>query len=440
LVIIFSNIIEFKELLFSLAFDREPDELYEKVPDTLSVPFVAEYEGAYKISQGLLEEFGEKRVIDTPITEHGFTGLGVGFSPYLIKPPEDVVRWTVGEPGFDTPRPVVDAAIASLERGETHYTRGPGSIELCTKISEQLNRLWNLTSTPESVMVTPGAKQALLYAMMVTMESGDEMLVPSPAWPTYDGQAALLGIKPVFTATNENFHPDLENMRDSITTKTRCILINSPNNPTGAVYTPEEIQAIVDLAVEHDLWIISDEIYARLVWSEWPHVSPASLQGGKDRTLVVTGFSKSFAMTGWRLGVLSGPEDAMSAAFACQANANSHVPTFLMPAAEVALEQDETVNEFCEHYLKRRAILCEGIDALPGLNLRSPEGAFYAFIDITGTGMNAIEFADKALSEARVQLIPGSLIQGGEGHVRVSYATDESQIIEGIKRLKSWLI
>lgn len=375
-----------------------------------------------------------------PSVPSRFNGLGVGFAPYLIKPPEDVVRWTVGEPGFDTPRPVVDAAIASLERGETHYTRGPGSIELCTKISEQLNRLWNLTSTPELVMVTPGAKQALLYAMMVTMESGDEMLVPSPAWPTYDGQAALLGIKPVFTATDENFHPDLENMRNSITSKTRCILINSPNNPTGAVYTPEEIQSVVDLAVEHDLWIISDEIYARLVWSDWPHVSPASLQGGKDRTLVVTGFSKSFAMTGWRLGVLTGPENAMSAAFACQANANSHVPTFLMPAAEVALEQDEAVNEFCKQYLKRRALLCEGIDAIPGLSLRSPEGAFYAFIDVTETGMNAIEFADKALVEARVQLIPGSLIQGGEGHVRVSYATDESQIIEGINRLKSWLI
>ena len=148
-----------------------------------------------------------------PSVPSRFNGLGVGFAPYLIRPPEDVVRWTVGEPGFDTPRPVVDAAIASLERGETYYTRGPGSIELCTKISEQLNRLWNLTSTPESVMVTPGAKQALLYAMMVTMESGDEMLVPSPAWPTYEGQAALLGIKPVFTETDDNFHPDLENMR-----------------------------------------------------------------------------------------------------------------------------------------------------------------------------------------------------------------------------------
>jgi len=375
-----------------------------------------------------------------PSVPSRFNGLGVGFAPYLIKPSEDVVRWTVGEPGFDTPRPVVDAAIAALERGETHYTRGAGSTDLCSKISEQLNHLWNLSTTLETVMVTPGAKQALLYAMMVTMESGDEMLVPSPAWPTYDGQAGLLGIKPIFTATDEKFHPDLENMKDSITENTRCILINSPNNPTGAVYTPNEIQGIVDIAVEHDLWIISDEIYARLVWSEWPHVSPASLPGGKERTLVVTGFSKSFAMTGWRLGVLSGPENAMKAAFACQANANSHVPTFLMPAAEVALEQDDYVNDFCEQYRKRRAILCEGIGEIPGLKLLSPEGAFYAFIDVSGTNMSDIEFADKALEVARVQLIPGSLIHGGEGHVRVSYATDESQIIEGIKRLKTWLM
>ena len=374
-----------------------------------------------------------------PSVPNRFNGLGVGFAPYLVPPPEDVVRWTVGEPGFDTPRPVVDAAIDALNRGETHYSRGPGSIELCTKVSEQMNRLWGLQSLPETVMITPGAKQALLYSMMITMEPGDELLIPAPAWPTYDGQASLLGIHPVFTATDENFHPDLEDMRKSITEKTRCILINSPNNPTGAVYTPGEIQGIVDIAVEHDLWIISDEIYARLVWSDWPHVSPASLPNGAERTLVVTGFSKSFAMTGWRLGVLTGPKEAMAAAFACQANANSHVPTFLMPAAEIALNQDNYVEEFCEQYLKTRTLLCDAIDEIPGLRLRSPEGAFYAFIDITGTGMSDIEFADKALEEARVQLIPGSLIQGGEGHVRVSYATEESQIIEGIQRLKNWL-
>ncbi len=374
-----------------------------------------------------------------PSVPNRFNGLGVGFAPYLVPPPEDVVRWTVGEPGFDTPRPVVDAAIDALNRGETHYSRGPGSIELCTKVSEQMNRLWGLQSLPETVMITPGAKQALLYSMMITMEPGDELLIPAPAWPTYDGQASLLGIHPVFTATDENFHPDLEDMRKSITEKTRCILINSPNNPTGAVYTPAEIQGIVDIAVEHDLWIISDEIYARLVWSDWPHVSPASLPNGAERTLVVTGFSKSFAMTGWRLGVLTGPKEAMTAAFACQANANSHVPTFLMPAAEIALNQDNYVEEFCEQYLKTRTLLCDAIDEIPGLRLRSPEGAFYAFIDITGTGMSDIEFADKALEEARVQLIPGSLIQGGEGHVRVSYATEESQIIEGIQRLKNWL-
>ncbi len=374
-----------------------------------------------------------------PSVPNRFNGLGVGFAPYLVPPPEDVVRWTVGEPGFDTPRPVVDAAIDALNRGETHYSRGPGSIELCTKVSEQMNRLWGLQSLPETVMITPGAKQALLYSMMITMEPGDELLIPAPAWPTYDGQASLLGIHPVFTATDENFHPDLEDMRKSITEKTRCILINSPNNPTGAVYTPAEIQGIVDIAVEHDLWIISDEIYARLVWSDWPHVSPASLPNGAERTLVVTGFSKSFAMTGWRLGVLTGPKEAMVAAFACQANANSHVPTFLMPAAEIALNQDNYVEEFCEQYLKTRTLLCDAIDEIPGLRLRSPEGAFYAFIDITGTGMSDIEFADKALEEARVQLIPGSLIQGGEGHVRVSYATEESQIIEGIQRLKNWL-
>ena len=374
-----------------------------------------------------------------PEVPERFSNLAIGFTPYLVKPSEDVIRWTVGEPGFDTPQPVVDAAIEALQAGQTKYTRGPGSMELCTQISEQLNRMWGLNSTPETVMVTPGAKQALLYAMMVTMEAGDEVLVPAPAWPTYEGQTALLGINIVFTETNDMFHPIVESMRSSITDRTKAILLNSPNNPTGAVYTPEEIQAIVELAIEHDLWIISDEIYARLLWVDWPHISPASIPGGAERTMVVTGFSKSFAMTGWRLGVLTGPKEAMKAAFACQANANSHVPTFLMPAASVALTQDEAVDEFCIQYDRRRSILMEGIDSIPGMQLVEPEGAFYAFIDITGSGMTSIEFADRALAEARVQLIPGSLIEGGEGYVRVSYATDEADIREGIARLKAWL-
>ena len=228
-------------------------------------------------------------------------------------------------------------------------------------------------------------------------------------------------------------------IREAITDKTRMILINSPCNPTGAVFTPEELQEIVDIAVEHDLWIVSDEIYARLVWMEYPHVSPYALPGGSERTLIVNGWSKSWAMTGMRLGFLTGPSDAMKAAIKSQANSASHVPTFLMRAATVALGCDDSVEMFNGEYLKRRQIMLEGLSEISGLRVIEPEGAFYVFVDVTGTGMSDIEFADGAL-EAGVQLIPASLISGGEGFVRISYATDEEAIHEGLRRLKGWLV
>jgi aspartate/methionine/tyrosine aminotransferase len=216
------------------------------------------------------------------------------------------------------------------------------------------------------------------------------------------------------------------------------ILLNSPNNPTGAVFTPEEIVEIVEIAVENDLWIVSDEIYARLNWTDYPHVSPATCPGGKERTLIINGWSKSWAMTGMRLGFLTGPENAMKAAIKSQANSASHVPTFMMEAARVALSCDNYVEEFNAEYLKRREIIKQGLSEIPGLRIGNLEGAFYAFVDVTGTGMTDIEFADGAL-KAGVQLIPASLITGGEGFVRISYAADEEVIFEGLKRLKKWL-
>ena len=216
------------------------------------------------------------------------------------------------------------------------------------------------------------------------------------------------------------------------------ILINSPSNPTGAVYTPEEITEIVDIAVENDLWIVSDEIYGRMVWVDWPHVSPATIAGGRERTIVVNGWSKSWAMTGMRIGFITGPKAAMKAAMKSQAN-SAYIPTFMMEAAKVALKHDEAVEAFNEEYLKRRDILTKGLDSIPGIRVPEPEGAFYVFARFTGTGMTDIEFADGAL-EAGVQLIPASLITGGSGFVRVSYAVDEESIYEGLYRLRKWLI
>ena len=368
-----------------------------------------------------------------------FEGLGVGFAPYLQPPGPGVVRWTVGEPGFDTPAPIIDTAISGLQNGKTKYTRGAGTMELCEAVSEYIAKHHGIEAPAEDIVVTPGAKQALLYSFLITTMPGDEAILLSPSWASYEPMLEFIGAKPVHVQVNmENFHPDLGAIREAITDKTTMILINSPCNPTGAVFTPEEIAAIVEIAVEHDLWIVSDEIYGRMVWVDWPHVSPSTLPGGKERTIVVNGWSKSWAMTGMRVGFLTGPSEAMKAAVKSQANSASHIPTFMMDAARVALECEDSVLEFNEEYLKRRKMMMDGWDSIPGIRVPEPEGAFYVFADVTGTGMSDVEFADGAL-EAGVQLIPASLITGGEGFVRVSYAADEDAIEEGLRRLRAWL-
>ena len=289
-------------------------------------------------------------------------------------------------------------------------------------------------------MVTPGAKQALLYSFMITTMPGDEAILLAPSWASYEPMLEFIGAVPVHVPVNmENFHPDLDGIRNAITERTRMILINSPCNPTGAVFTPEEMSEIVQIAEDNDLWIVSDEIYARMVWVDWPHVSPATLPGGRERTIVINGWSKSWAMTGMRVGFLTGPTEAVRAAKKSQANSASHIPTFLMEAARVALSCEESVEKFNREYLKRREIMQKGLSSIPGIRVPEPEGAFYVFADISGTGMSDIEFADGAL-EAGVQLIPASLITGGDGFVRISYAADEDAILEGLSRIRAWLL
>ena len=315
-------------------------------------------------------------------------------------------------------------------------------MELCTVSAKRLNERYGIPATPESIIITPGAKQGLLYTFMVTCEPGDEVILLAPAWPSYDIQCRMLKLNPVHVdVKNDDFHPDLEAIEKAITDKTKVLVINSPNNPTGAVYTPEEISELLDIAIRHDLWLVSDEIYARLNWSDWNHLSPASLKGGEERTIVVTGWSKSFAMTGWRIGLVCGPDIVIKAMGKLQANACSHIPSFLMDAATTALDSkiNDDVELFKLEYLKRRKILIEGIESIEGLSMPEPEGAFYGFVDISATGMDSTTFATEALNQAKVQLIPGGLIEGGEGFVRISYACDEKSLREGLERIEKWL-
>ena len=216
-------------------------------------------------------------------------------------------------------------------------------------------------------------------------------------------------------------------------------MVNSPNNPTGAVYLPSEIKELTDIAIENDLWIFDDMIYSDLVYSEHAYVAPASLPGGAERTLTIGGWSKIWAMTGWRLGWITGPKEVMEGVKTCQASSASHVPTFLMDAGAIALGLDKEPREFYEQFRERREIFHSLLQEIPGIEAPKPEGAFYILADISGTGMDDIEFATKALDEAGVQVVPGSLMPGGEGLIRLSYGTSLEQIREGCKRLKEWL-
>ena len=365
--------------------------------------------------------------------------VGIGFAAFLAPPGPEVIRFTVGQPDFDTPKPVVNEVKAALDRGETAYTRTQGSVELCDAVAQHLTR-HNIQAQADDILITPGCKQAILYGLMATLNAGDEVLVLSPAWPSYDGMLKLLDCVPVHVPVKrENYHPDFDALEAAVTSKTTALLLNSPNNPTGAVYEPEEIQRIVDFAIKHDLWILDDMIYGTLVWTDYPYTSPASLAGGAERTLTIGGWSKGWAMTGWRLGWITGPTQVMDGVKKINVSAATHVPTFMMPAATVALGLEEETAVMAASFKQRRNLMHSLLTELPGIIVPKPEGAFYAFCDITGTGMDDLEFATRALDEAGVQLIPGSLIEGGEGFVRISYAASEDDIREGVRRLSQWL-
>ena len=374
-----------------------------------------------------------------PEVNKNIKDVGTGFASFLSPPGPEVVRFTVGQPDFDTPEAIVQSAKDSLDRGETAYTRTQGSEELCSAVSNHL-KIHDISIPSKDIVIAPGCKQAVLYAMMATLDPGDEILLLAPAWPSYDGMLKMIGAVPVHVPVNrENYHPDFRALENAVTSKTKAIMVNSPNNPTGAVYEPHEVEMLVDFAKKNDLWIIDDMIYATLVWEDYGYTSPSIFEGGKERTITVGGWSKGWAMTGWRLGWIGGPGKVMDAVKKVNASAATHVATFLMPAAITALTLEKETKEMADSFHERRDVIHKLLDALPGVCVPKPEGAFYALCDITGTGMDDVQFATRALKEAQVQLIPGSLMQGGEGLVRISYATSMENIEEGVRRLSKWL-
>ncbi|KOG36180.1 MULTISPECIES: pyridoxal phosphate-dependent aminotransferase [Streptomyces] len=352
----------------------------------------------------------------------------------------EVLDLSGGEPDFPTPEPVVAEAVSALESGDTHYTPSRGVPELLGAVADKLAVENGIHVDPATgVIVTPSAKQALFTALMTVLDPGDEVIVPTPAWVSYPAMAGLLGARAVSAelGAEDGFRLSRRVLDGLVTDRTRALVVNTPANPTGHVLDREEAEEIVAFAVEHDLVLIVDEIYEKIVYDGRVHLSPASLPGAAERTLTVNGFSKAYAMTGWRLGYLAGPEPLISQALKVQEHTVSCAASFVQRGGVAALTRTaDDVAAMLKEYAVRRDMTVSALDALPGVTCASPEGAFYAFADIRGTGLTSAAFAQRLLDEAAVTVAPGSAFgPGGEGYVRLSFAASREVLQGAAERL-----
>lgn len=353
----------------------------------------------------------------------------------------EIIHLELGEPNFDTPPNIVDAACDALKNGHTHYTSSMGLYALREVVQSTTQISRGFKPEIEQILVTPGANAIIYLAVSCLVNPGEEVIVPDPGFPTYYSAIRYCGGVPVRVPLHESnqFRLNPDDLRKCITSKTRLIIMNSPSNPTGAVMTPDEIDEIAHIAEEHDIYLLSDEIYARMVFDgKSRFYTPAILDQCKERTIIINGFSKAFAMTGWRLGVAIGPKDVIEKMGLVVQTIVSCVPPFIQMAGIEAIQGDQSaIAEMLSSYQERRDVMVEGLNSIPGIQCIKPEGALYAFPNISGTGMSSDDFADFALEKAGVALLPGSNFGiHGEGFVRLCYVNTLENIERAIKQLK----
>lgn len=351
---------------------------------------------------------------------------------------ENVISLGIGEPDFTTPQPIIDAGIRSLAQGETHYTSNSGILELRQAIAHNLEHLYGVQYDPLSeIIVTVGVSEALYLSFSALLDPGDEVIIPTPCFVSYQAEVALAGGIPVEVPTTmeDHFQPNPEVIARAITPKTKAILLGYPNNPTGAVVSRENLQAIADLAQQHDLLVVSDEIYDRLVYN-FEHVCFPSLPGMQERSLLLGGFSKAYAMTGWRIGYAAGPADLIKGLVRIHQYSVMSAPTISQYAALKALRIGEPyVQDMLTEYDRRRKLIHTGMNEL-GLPTFEPHGAFYVFPNIQNTGMDDETFAERLLKEEEVAVVPGSSFgEAGAGFVRCSYATNYNLIEAALEKI-----
>jgi aminotransferase len=354
---------------------------------------------------------------------------------------DDVVSLGIGEPDFATPDPIIRAGIASLEQGETHYTSNSGIAELRQALSAHLKELYDVTYDPdEEILATVGVSEALYLALAAVIDPGDEIIVPTPCFVSYQPEVLFAGGTPVplKTRVEDDFQVSAAALKAHITPKTKALLIGYPNNPTGAVMNRERLQALAEVVKEFDLLVISDEIYDRLVYDH-EHVCIASLEGMHERTITLGGFSKDYAMTGWRIGYAAAPAPILAAMRKIHQYTIMSAPTTSQIAALEALRiGNGYVEEMIAEYNRRRLLIVNGLNEL-GLTTFEPRGAFYAFPSVDASGMDDETFAERLLEEERVAVIPGNAFGADGNFVRCSYATSYEKIEQALERMRRFM-
>lgn len=354
----------------------------------------------------------------------------------------DVCSFSAGEPDFDTPVHIKEAAKRALDQGKTKYGPAPGEPALRVAIAQKLQQENGLAYEAKNIIVTNGGKHSLYALMTVAINPGDEVIIPAPYWVSYPEMVKLAGGHPVIiqTTAETGYKITPTQLRAAITPKTKFFVLNSPSNPTGTVYTPAEIRALAEVIVQADIYVVSDEIYEKILYDDAQHLSIGSINAEMfERTIVSNGFAKAYAMTGWRVGYLAGPEKLIQAAATLQSQSTSNVCTFAQYGAIAALQESQScVNNMLTAFKERRSYILPRVNSISGLNAHSPDGAFYLYTNIEKTGLASREFCNALLMEKHVAAIPG-IAFGREGTVRISYASDMSTIQKGMDRLESFV-
>jgi len=353
-----------------------------------------------------------------------------------------IIHLEIGEPDFDTPKNIVDAAIRSLQAGDTHYTPSAGTLEVRTSIAKYISRTRGINAIPDEVVMVPGGKPIMFYTIIALIEEGDEVIYPNPGFPIYESMINFMGGKavPIQLKEEKEFAFDPEELRKLITNKTKLLILNSPQNPTGGILTEEVVRKIADIIKDKDITILSDEIYSRLVFEGEPF-SITQIPGFKDRTIILDGFSKTYAMTGWRAGYGVMNVDLAQKIAKLMTNSNSCTNAMVQKACIEALEgPQDGADKMRAEFIARREIIVDGLNTIPGFSCIMPHGAFYAFPNITKTGYKSRDLNDHLLYKGNVAALSGTAFgEFGENYLRFSYANSRENIKEAIKRIISVL-